>query len=418
MTIAAVRAFVFAAVLLAAASPASAQWTRVLDVPEADMFSVWAKGDTIAAGSDSIVYVSTNAGATWKTTAKVAAGVISVQGVVVRNGRLYAGTYGQGVFVSQDLGDTWVAFNQGLAGGLFGTHNFLSDLMVDGDHLYAATAGAGVYRRNLVAGSWAHFGEQFEPNQASNTNGIAAGNSRLLVSAGANGTVFFRDPGDADWTLSWLDNTGILPGLAALSAIWTGGGWVVGSNIGVFTSPLGQEPWSFVDVGLGTIFSAPLAIRGRHVFAAFGTGATTFIEHSDDDGATWDLLDEQSFTFVYKLAVVGDDLYAGRADGLWRRSTANVSVPPGRTAPLRFAIAGPQPVRDDVRLRFDLPEAGSAAIEVFDVVGRRAGERIAGAWPAGPHEVAWDARGLAPGVYAARLTAGGRQESIRIVHVR
>lgn len=418
MTIAAVRAFVFAVVLLAAASPASAQWTRVLDVPEADMFSVWAKGDTIAAGSDSIVYVSTDAGATWKTTAKVAAGVIAVQGVVVRNGRLYAGTYGQGVFVSQDLGDTWVAFNQGLAGGLFGTHNFLSDLMVDGDHLYAATAGAGVYRRNLVAGNWAHFGEQFEPNQASNTNGIAAGDSRLLVSAGANGTVFFRDPGDADWTLSWLDNTGILPGLAALSAVWTGGGWVVGSNIGVFTSPLGQEPWTFVNVGLGTIFSAPLATRGRHVFAAFGTGATTFIEHSDDDGATWDLLDEQSFIFVYKLAVVGADLYAGRADGLWRRSTANVSVPPGRTAPLHFALAGPQPVRDDVRLRFDLPEAGSVAIEVFDVGGRRAGERIEGAWPAGPHEVAWDARGLAPGIYAARLTANGRQESLRIVHVR
>jgi hypothetical protein len=114
----------------------------------------------------------------------------------------------------------------------------------------------------------------------------------------------------------------------------------------------------------------------------------------------------------------GTDLYAGRADGLWRRSTANVSVPPGDPIRLRFAIAGPQPVRDQVRFRFELPEAGSGAIDVFDVAGRRAADRIEGVWSAGPHEVTWDARPLAPGVYAARLTAHGRREVVRIVRVR
>lgn len=412
-----VRSCMVALSLLVTASPALAQWTRVLEVPETDLYSVSSNGDTLAAAADSIVYVSTDAGATWKTSVKVAAGVTSIQGVLVRNGRLYAGTYGQGVFVSTDLGDSWVAYNQGLTGGIFGTHDFTSDLIAHGDSLYFATSGAGVYVRNLTAGNWSHFGEQFEPNQSSNLNAIAAGGSHLLACGGFNGMAFFRDPGDADWTLSWLDNNGLLPGLAPLSAIWTGGGWVVGSNIGVFTSADGRNPWTFVDTGHGTLFSAALATRGRHVFAAFGIGSATFIEHSDDDGATWQPLEQQDFIFVYELATSGSTLYAARADGLWRRATADVSVPPGRPAALRFAIAGRQPVGDQVRFRFELPEAGSAVLEVFDLAGRRAAEPIEGSWPAGPHEVTLDSRALAPGVYAARLSARGRQERIRIVRV-
>ncbi len=315
------RSFVIALTLLVAASPASAQWTPVPGVPATSIFSVWANGDTIAAGADSVVHVSTDAGVTWKQSAKVAAGVTSIQDEWVRNGRLYAGTFGKGVFVSDDLGDTWLAFNQGLVGGIANSQLFISDLLVRGDSLYAATSGAGVYVRNLAAGTWQHFGEEFEPNAASNTNGIAAGGARLLVAAGFNGMVFFRDPGDADWTLSWLNNVGLAPGLAALSAVWTGGGWVVGANTGVFRSALGQEPWTFVDVNLGTLLIASFATLGHHVFAAFGNGSQTVIEHSADDGATWQVLEAQSGVFVFRLAMSGSELYAGRLDGLWRHST-------------------------------------------------------------------------------------------------
>src|SRR5262247_494515 len=101
-----------AVALAALVAPAWAQWTQVPDVTASDVFSVWTNGDTIVAGADSIAYVSTNAGATWKRSEKVAAGVTSVRSVRIHNGRLYAGTNrfdspGQGVFVSDDLGDTW-----------------------------------------------------------------------------------------------------------------------------------------------------------------------------------------------------------------------------------------------------------------------------------------------------------------------
>jgi len=415
-TVLAVFALAF---LLAGASPAAAQWTQVAEVPTTSIFSVWVKGDTITAGADTVAYLSTDGGATWGRSSKVVAGVTSVERVRVHNGRLYAGTFGQGVFVSDDLGNTWQPFNQGLSGGIANSHLFISDLLVRGDSLFAATSGAGPYVRNLAAaGTWTHFGNAFEPNQASNMNDIAAGGSRLLASAGGNGTVFFRDPGQPDWTLSWLDNVGIVPGLGALTAIWTGSSWVVGANGGVFHSALGQSPWEFVDTGLGTLFSVSFALRGADLFASFGTGAGSSIQVSRDGGATWDLIETLPLVFTFDIARSGDELYAARFDGLWRRSIETVSVPrtPDPTN-LRFAIVGPQPVRDEARFGFELPEAGNVVIELFDVAGRKS-NRLEGAWPGGSHEVALRTQGLAPGVYLARLIAGGRSEVVRMIRVR
>ena len=320
------RIIVIIAVLVASALPAAAQWTRVTEIPITNIYSVWIKDNTILATADSVVYISTDGGAGWKESADVADDVVSVQAASVRNGRLYAGTYGQGVFISDDLGDSWQAYNQGLVGGVLDTQRFVIDLIVRGDSLYLATAGDGPWVRNLTVGTWTHFSNVFEPNQASNMNDIAASATQLVGSAGFNGTIFSRDPGQADWTLSWLNNVGIAPGLAALSAIWTGRRWVVGANIGVFHGASGQSPWTFSDIGLGTLFNAVFALRGSDVFAAFGAGTAAIIEYSLDSGATWQLVETLPNTFIFGLAVKDDILYAAQADGLWRRSIATVAV--------------------------------------------------------------------------------------------
>jgi flagellar hook assembly protein FlgD len=91
---------------------------------------------------------------------------------------------------------------------------------------------------------------------------------------------------------------------------------------------------------------------------------------------------------------------------------------------LRLSAPSPNPFRGSTRLSFDLPAAGHARVEVFDVTGRRVavlldGERVA----AGSHSVTWrgeDERGsfVAPGVYFARLTADAGEDTRKIVRVR
>jgi hypothetical protein len=406
---------------LLTAATASAEWTRITDIPVTNVFSIWSSGDTLAAGVDTAVYFSTNGGLSWRASTKPTPAVTSIQGLWVRDGRIYAGTFGQGVFVSDDRGATWRGFNEGLVGGILNTQLFISDLVVRGDSLYAATSGAGMYVRGLTgATTWHPFGTVFEPNQSSNLNRVALGGSRLLATAVSNGLVFVHDPGDPDWTVSSLDNVGVHAGLTSQAAVWTGTAWVVGSNLGIFRSASGQEPWARLDPGLGTVNWAEVVVDKQHLFFAFDLTTGAMLEEGDDDGASLKDPDFQAGVFIFRLAVGRDDLYAARGDGLWRRPLGAVTSVPvdDKAGALRFGLAGPQPFGSGTRLRFQLPRDESVSIELFDVRGRLVGDRIERRESAGPHEIALDARDLGAGVYLARLTAGGRHEIVRLVHVR
>jgi photosystem II stability/assembly factor-like uncharacterized protein len=381
--------------LIAVAAPASAQWSQVPGVPTTDVFSIRTNGDTLVAGVRLDVYISTDAGTSWKHSRPTT--VSFVQTAMVRNGRVYAGTGGQGVFVSDNLGDTWTAFNQGLVGGFLNSQLDVSDFEVRGDSLYASTFGAGVYVRSFApADTWHHFGEEFEPNQGSNVEDLALGGVRLIACGGANGMVFRRDPGAPDWTVSLLKNISLAPGFEARASIWNGAGWIVGTNFGVFHSTGGQEPWTRVQPVLDALGNTAFATHGRLVLAAFDAPNSAEMEFSADDGASWNLMESLPQVFVYRMDTLGNNLYAARIDGLWVRSLANVSVPPVNR--LAFSLAGSNPVTDAARLRFELAEAGPVSIDVFDVRGRRVGDRVQGSFEPGPHEVSWNTRQLSPGV--------------------
>jgi hypothetical protein len=402
---------------------AAADWTRVGQVSGTDVFNVWAKGDTITASTDDTVFVSVDRGATWIASTKVAPDVTGIEATKVHNGRLYAGTRGQGVFVSSDLGTTWQSFNQGLVGGFLNSQLVIMDLLLRGDDLYASTGGSGVWTRNLAgAGGWSHFGSALEPAQAGNQESMGASPSRLLAAGGGNGDVFFRDNGAPDWTESLLFNDRLAAGLAPLAAVWTGGSWLVGTNIGVFHSTTGQAPWTFFDFGVHPTLFSSFALHGSVVFTSVGFGGGTGLASSIDDGTTWIEFDSQPGIFTYSIEAVGDTLYEGRVDGLWRRpiDPAPVAGVPAVPAPasLRFAIAGANPIRDVARFQFELPEAANVRIDVFDVGGRRTPGGVEERLSAGSHELRWEARDLAPGVYVARLSAGGRSESVRFVRMR
>ena len=73
-----------------------------------------------------------------------------------------------------------------------------------------------------------------------------------------------------------------------------------------------------------------------------------------------------------------------------------------------LSAATPNPFNASTGLSFGLPHKGVVSLEVFDILGRRIATLIDREYPAGVHEVTFDATEYASGIYLCRLSAGGR----------
>jgi len=98
-------------------------------------------------------------------------------------------------------------------------------------------------------------------------------------------------------------------------------------------------------------------------------------------------------------------------------------VPPTREMSRRLHPNQPNPFNPRTTIRFELPAAGTARLVVYDVAGRPVRVLVDGGLSAGAHEAVWDGtdsagRETGSGSYLARLTAGGRPETIRMSLVR
>jgi cyclomaltodextrinase / maltogenic alpha-amylase / neopullulanase len=79
--------------------------------------------------------------------------------------------------------------------------------------------------------------------------------------------------------------------------------------------------------------------------------------------------------------------------------------------PVQFALGQnyPNPFNPSTTIAYDVPSAGKVTVAVYSLLGEKVGTLVDGVIQAGHHEVVWNARSLASGVYFCRLTMGTRQ---------
>ena len=80
-----------------------------------------------------------------------------------------------------------------------------------------------------------------------------------------------------------------------------------------------------------------------------------------------------------------------------------------------FSQNYPNPFNPETVIRFSLPEAGYVKGVVYDILGREVTTLLKSDMPAGNHQVKFDAKGIASGVYVFRLQAGNYSSAIKMV---
>lgn len=137
-------------------------WNKVnIGIPEKNVAAITVSGNTlIAAVNDNGIYISADSGTTWieknndgmyKFTEKGNSWAVSCNGMInnatiteiqAYNGILYAATWGAGVFISYNSGESWLPYNNNLSA------KYIRCITRKENRIYAAT-DTGIYSARL-----------------------------------------------------------------------------------------------------------------------------------------------------------------------------------------------------------------------------------------------------------------------------
>lgn len=387
----------FVLTLGAVAPMARAQWERIEALPASDTPSLLVREGMLYAGTDSTVWRSPD-GAAWERGATLPNPGYFVDALFHDGSTLFAGTGGDGLYVSPIDGITWQYFSEGLAG--IGS-DYIADMAVFDNALWCATVGGGVFRRAGTA--WEPFGALEEMN-AGNVAMLRVIGDTLWAGAGGNGYLWRTWPG-----MDAFEPVQVAPVEWEMHAITDlvrmGGTLIAGGSYGVYRSVDGGDTWTWSSTGLPGGANIRFLVAADGLYALRNT-ASSRLYRSLDHGETWQLV--EMLPFCYAIAAYEGRLYAGRTDGLWVRdlATAVGEEPIAADDALRLF---PNPAHGTVQLRLSFQ--GVAIIELIDAQGRTIRrERSV------RETQVLDVAGCAPGAYVVRvLHASGTDERRLIV---
>ena len=316
------------------------------------------KGSLITSIAISILFFFNNvtARAQWIPSKGPNGGKITA--LAIAGPAVFAGTWGGGVYVSENNGESWEAVNDGLP-----EKKFVVSLAVKGSRLFAGISivpgSSSIYISNNKGASWALY----NTGTLTNPYVYALTISDSLLFAGTNkGVLVSADNGG-----SWLPvNEGLPANVYVYSLTVCGPSLFAGTWAdGVFISNNNGKNWLECNVGLpakARIYS--LAANGTMLYA--GTNKGVFV--SENNGQRWTPanigLDN---VFVSSLAVGETSVFAG-SNQVYTSPLASAIKLTGGTDNLISIL--PNPSNGNFVIRSKEPDAETSEIFITNAAGQ------------------------------------------------
>ncbi len=238
-------------------------------------------GTTIFAGTNQGAYKSIDNGTNW-TDINTGLNYINVLSLAINGTNIFAGTYYGGVYLSTNSGASWSSVTSVISGL---NHTEITALAVIGNYIFAATWGGGIYKSLNNGTTWTTVNTSLPINAIVNTVVITSliANGTTLYAGNYQNGVYKSTNYGASWTAA---NTG-QSNLDISSLATDGTNIFAGTNGGgIFLSTNSGSSWAAVNTGLTSINSKyvyGLAVIGSNVFAGTRDG----IHVSTNNGSTW-----------------------------------------------------------------------------------------------------------------------------------
>ena len=385
-------AFVFLLVLVTS-KESFGQWVQINPNLQANCFEV--SGTNIFAGSyGGGVFLSTDNGESWNP---VNNGLdLNVTSLAVSGSNIFAGTLSGatgGVYLSTDNGNSWTPVNNGL-------YTDIVSLAVFDTNLFAGT-WEGVYLSTNNGANWAFSGLGLESitEFASSGSNLFAGGYGLYLSTN-NGTT---------WTESEL-------GMGISDLAVSGTNIFAGTESGIYLSTDDGTSWKQANNGLTNWFVLSLAVSGINTFT--GTKGGVFL--STNNGTDWKEIGLTNY-WVFALFVSGTNLFAGTyGAGIWRRPLSEVITALDdyqATLPTKYALSQnyPNPFNPTTVINYSVPKQSFVTIKVFDILGREVITLVNEEKAAGEYSVNFNAANLGSGIYFHTMKAGSFTDTKKMV---
>lgn len=269
------------------------------------------KNHTVYAGSFGMgIFRSEDRGRSWSSVNTGLGDLFVLVLAATPDGTVYAGTFQTGLFRSRDAGKSWQAINDGFK------RLEVKALLIDDGVIYAGT-GDGVYRLGEQEAKWASVPKGLDDTLVQS---LAKAADQTLFAGTSGRGVFQRKAGASEWTRlshGLVDHEGLVENFIRVLAMDREQALYAGTfDGGVFRSGDGGQTWRPISRALPNDSIRGIVTSDKGLFVATGRG----IYKTVNQGRQWVSLNKGLAELsVQVLTASGDGvLYAGTSAGVFR----------------------------------------------------------------------------------------------------
>ena len=388
-----------------------AQWQK-LNLPDSVKVNSLAVIDSnIFAGTDGEgIYLSTDNGKNWES---INYGLQSkvIHKVFIDGITIFAGTH-SGAYISTDNGFNWNAINSGLSG--LGVWSFAESNNIFGDSVYFAGTWNGIYSSTDRGKNWKSTGLSYTTMPVHSI--IVKEN--FIFAATLGGGVFKSQDNGFTWSDISIVDTNYF-GITALVPVYSLAS--NDTNIVAGAGPGYIFYTSLHNTGFDTVSSRPqrtepilcFAVHNGKLFAG-NTNGNIFL--SNIDGSIWGLISPSLKNQpVYSLVLNNSYIFAGTENGVWRlrypETTTNIENLKEATTEFVLEQNYPNPFNPVTTIKYSILNAETnnyslVKLEIYNLLGKKVTTLVNEQQEPGNYEVKFNGSNLASGVYIYRLQAG------------